>query len=318
MPRRFFNYFVAMLKTKKVCLPNFLLVGAAKAGSTAVATYLEQHPQIYMSPMKEPKFISSHFIKRPYNGPGDDFVENFTIRNLPTYQGLFRWVRRHLAIGEASVENLFYYQKAIPVIKKLLGNPKIIILLRNPVDRAFSAYKMMVRDYREKLSFEEALEREKERKEKNWEYLWFYREVGLYYEQVKAYCEAFTDVKIALYDDFHDDTIAFMQNLYRFLGVRDNFKPEVSLKFNASGRFRNIFLQLLYRASGFKGLLYKFLSLNGISDSTILSTIDSVREGDLEPIHLDPETKHKLTKYFSNDVKKLEKLIGRDLKEWLA
>ncbi|MBD3343806.1 MAG: sulfotransferase [Chitinivibrionales bacterium] len=306
-----------MPKKRRIRLPNFLVVGAAKAGSTAVATYLEEHPQIYMSPMKEPKFISSHFMKFPYNGPGDDFVENFTVRNLPTYKGLFKWVRRHRAIGEASVENLFYYEKAIPVIKKLFGDPKIIIILRNPVDRAFSAYKMMVRDGREELSFEEALEREQKRKEENWEFLWFYREVGLYYKQVKAYLESFSRVKVTLYDDFRMDTIGFMQNLYRFLRVRDNFKPEVALKFNVSGRFRNVFLQLLFRATGFKGMLYKFLSLNGISDAAILGTIDSVREGDLEPMHINPQTQSKLTGYFSNDIKKLQELIGRDLSGWM-
>jgi hypothetical protein len=71
-------------------LPNFSIVGAAKCGTTAVAEYCEQHPQIFMSNIKEPKFISSHFLDFPLRGPGDDFVEAFTIKKYEEYAHLFR------------------------------------------------------------------------------------------------------------------------------------------------------------------------------------------------------------------------------------
>ncbi|MBD3346686.1 MAG: sulfotransferase [Chitinivibrionales bacterium] len=298
-------------------LPNFLIAGAAKAGTTAIATYLEQHPQIYLSPMKEPKFFSSQFIKFPYRGPGDDFVENFTVKTMSSYQRLFRWVRREKAIGEASVENLYYYQSAIPLIKSYLGDPKIIIVLRNPVDRAFSAYKMMVRDGREVLSFEEALEAEADRMMKNWEYLWYYLQCGFYASQVQAYFQSFTNVKIVLFDDLRLNAVSCMQNIYSFLEVRESFYPKISLKVNASGRMRSALWRLIFRASGFKGMLYKFLSLSGISDSTILSVIESVREGDLEPMEMKEETRRMLQNYYREDIMKLSKIIGRDLKGWL-
>jgi hypothetical protein len=298
-------------------LPNFLIVGAAKSGTTAVSHYLEQHPEVFISPIKEPKFISSHFVEFPLQGPGDDFVENFTIKAHREYRGLFRKVEIEKAIGEASVENLYYYKKAIPVIKQLLGEVKIIIMLRNPVDRAFSAYKMMVRDGRESLSFEEALQKEEKRKERNWEYLWSYKEVGFYYEQVKAYLEAFRRVKVVLFDDFRNDTIAFMQDLYRFLGVNDSFLPRVDIRFNTSGRLKSTFYRFLFRATGFKGMLYKYLSMNGVSDTKILSVIESIRDGELEPIQFQLSTREKLTKLYKNDIEKLSALLGRDLGMWL-
>ncbi len=298
-------------------LPNFLIVGAAKAGTTSVAGYLDQHPQIYMSPIKEPKYISSHFLKFPLKGPGDDFVEAFTIKNHYDYLQLFRWARKNLAVGEASVENLYFYEQAIPVIKRTLGDVKIVVILRNPVDRAFSAYKMMLRDGREELDFEDALEEENERKKKNWEYLWYYQDVGFYHDQVQAYLDNFSQVKIALFDDLRSDGQAFMRDLYRFLGVNDHFRPKIDVKVNSSGFLKNSFYRFVFRATGFKGLLYKYLSLNGVPDNAILSVVEAIRDGELEPVHLKTETREKLQEVYRTDVGKLQTLIGRDLRAWL-
>jgi hypothetical protein len=184
------------------------------------------------------------------------------------------------------------------------------------VDRAFSAYKMLLRDSRETLSFEEALEKEEERKNANWEYIWYFRDAGLYYDQVKAYLDNFPQVKIMLFDDLMKDPIAFMQDLYRFLEVRDNFRPSIRLKANSSGVFKNSFYRLLFRATAFKGMLYKFLFLNGISDTDFLFFLESIREGELYPLHMHTDTEVKLRKFFKNDLTRLEKLIGRDLSAW--
>lgn len=298
-------------------LPDFLIAGAAKCGTTAVAEYIGQHPRVYMSPLKEPKFMSSHFMTFPYKGPGDDFVEAFTIKDFKEYKQLFRWARGRMVLGEASVESLYYHDRIIPLIKRYLGDIKIIIVLRNPVDRAFSAYKMLVRDGRETCTFEEALEKEEERKGKNWEYIWHLKDGGFYYDQVKGYLESFSDVKVMLFEDLRDHAVAFMQELYRFLGVRDNFVPKISLKLNSSGALRNGFYRLLFRATGFKGMLYKFLSLNGVSDSVLLNAIEAVRDGELEPMHLQAETRIRLARTYQKDILKLQELIGRDLSAWL-
>ncbi len=305
-------------KKHRIRLPNFLIVGAAKAGTTSIAEYLEQHPRVFMSPIKEPKFISSHFLTYPLKGPGDDFVEAFTIKTLQEYQELFRKVRRHRAIGEASVENLYYHSQAIPVIERLLGaDVRIIIVLRDPVERACSAYRMMVRDGREERSFEEGLALEEQRKAQNWEYLWFYRDVGMYYEQVKSYLDAFPNTKVVLFDDLRKNAVEFMQDLFRFLGVRDTFVPRAPIRVNVSGRFRSVFYKMLFKATWFKGMLYRFLSLNGVPDSAMLGVIDSIREGDLEPIRIGDLSKQILRQTFRGDILNLQKLIGRDLSAWL-
>ncbi len=188
-----------MKSLNNIKLPNFLIVGAAKSGTTALYHYLSQHPEIYMSPLKEPKFITSNFLKFPFQGPGDNEVEKMIVKSFDRYCDLFKGVKNEKAIGEASADNLYYYEQAIFYIKKYIGNPKIIIILRNPIERAYSAYLHLVRDERETLSFKEALAEEEKRRKQNWEFIWFYKNVGFYFNQVKAYLENFTQVKVYFY-----------------------------------------------------------------------------------------------------------------------
>jgi len=147
-------------------LPNFLIVGAAKSGTTSLYHYLKQHTEIYMSSIKEPKFITSQFLTFPFKGTGDEKVEQNIIKSFREYCNLFKDVNNDKMIGEASADNLYFFKKAINIITHYLKKPKIIIILRNPIERAFSHFNQFIRDNREYLSFEEALKEEKNRKKK--------------------------------------------------------------------------------------------------------------------------------------------------------
>jgi hypothetical protein len=144
-----------MTKHKIVRLPNFLIVGASRCGTTSLYHYLKEHPNIFMSSIKEPSFILSQFSKVPKNGIGDDRQDY--IDNFDDYCRLFERAGDRKAIGEASSHNLYHYEKAIPTIRKFLGDPKIIIAIRNPVEKAYSAYTFLVSENREYLTFEEGL-----------------------------------------------------------------------------------------------------------------------------------------------------------------
>ena len=150
-----------------VKLPNFLVVGAMKSGTTSLWRYLRQHPQIYMPKLKEPRFLaSSIFIKL-----GEEhykfhrICKSSPICTFDDYIELFRDVKEEIAIGEASPHYLYLYSKTIPTIKNYLGDVKIVIILRNPADRAFSAYKHnFLINRTETKSFEKCLELEEKRK----------------------------------------------------------------------------------------------------------------------------------------------------------
>src|SRR5918994_968558 len=208
-------------------MPNFFIVGAQKAGTTSLYHYLNQHPQIYMSPVKEP-FFFDHEI----NSKGDVVVRGFAGRrqapryaNLEEYQALFRGVGGETAIGEASP--LYIYAPGTPErIKEYVPEARSVALLRNPADRAYSAYLHALRIGVEPLAdFAQALREEEERIRNGWHYVFHYRNRGLYYEQIKRYYEVFgrESVGVWLYDDLKEDPARMVRSVFRFLGVEDTF-----------------------------------------------------------------------------------------------
>jgi hypothetical protein len=227
----------------EVYLPNFLIVGAAKSGTTSLYQYLHEHPEIFMSGNKEPQFfISSVFTNVSSDDPRYSPLLDLTITEYDEYTKLFRNAGKYKAIGEATATYLYYYQEAIPDIKKYLNDVKIIIILRNPVDRAFSSYKHLVREQYETRSFEECLELEEARKQNNWSLLNFYKDVWIYYRQVKAYIDNFKQVKICLYDHLRADSTALIKDIYRFLVVSDRFSPNLNKQYNVSYIPKSTFL----------------------------------------------------------------------------
>lgn len=300
-----------------VKLPNFLIAGAAKSGTTSLYLYLNQHPEVYMSPVKEPKFITAQFIKFPLRGIGDSRTEKGIIKTFDEYKTLFSKVKDEKAIGEASIDSLYFYEGAIPIIKKYLGDIKIIIILRNPIDRAFSQYVMFTDRLRESLSFEDALKAEEERVRNNWAFGWHYTRVGFYYNQVRSYLQNFTHVKVYLYDDLRQDTAGVVKDLYEFLGVDSSFVPDTHVKYNISGVPRNkIYHNLLTRPGRLKSTIKKICTLLLLQES-LYKLVNKLRSGNLEKIEMKPETRNYLKDVYREDILKLQALIRRDLSHWL-
>ncbi len=161
-------------------LPNFLVIGAAKSGTTALHEYLKQHPQIYMSPQKEPHFFSLEGKKVDFRGPGDKREEqlNNSVTNIEDYRKLFQGVSNEIAIGESSTSYL-NNPEAPERIRHYIPNAKLIAILRNPVARAYSSFLHMVqRGYEPLTDFAEALRDEERRIRDNWMGLWHYKQTG--------------------------------------------------------------------------------------------------------------------------------------------
>ena len=130
----------------RVKMPNFLIVGAAKSGTTSLYAYLKQHPDIFMPEWKELSFFS-----------GDEYTPLHKVKKPRYYRTVFAGAKNESAIGEASTSYL-YDQTAAAAIKAKLGNIKIIIVLRDPVSMSYSLYSHQVRKEGETAdSFEEAL-----------------------------------------------------------------------------------------------------------------------------------------------------------------
>ena len=306
-------------------LPNFILAGAIKSGTTSMYHYLKEHPQIYLPKIKEPKFFTSPaFLKK--EKLNNKFINSKAfayIHNLDDYKSLFLNVKNEIAIGEASPQYLPTYETTIPLIIKHLGNIKIILILRNPVDRAFSAYKhnKRLKPHRpllnEKLSFIDALKIEDVRiKTRDFPLMFFYRTMSMYYNQVKSYKENFSEVFICKYEELENDPLSLMKKIYAFLEVDNNFKPNVEIKYNI-GRSKNLntIQKVFFKVK--RDTRWKIMQKTGaIIGNQNLNKITTLLVKKDESIP-DEDCRKILINEFKEDIIKLEKLINKDLQNWL-
>lgn len=294
-------------------LPNFLIVGASKSGTSSIYHYLKQHPDIFLSNIqKEGRYFSQ--MSGNYNGPGDKHLDNSITRNLEDYILLFNGFTHQKAIGDISPEYLYLYEKSIPLIKQTLNEDvKIIIILRSPVDRAFSSFNHYKRDKREQLTFEEALEKEDERRTKNWIWAWQYKNSGLYYRQVKAYLDNFKNVKVLLFEDFNDDPKKTLQEICKFIEVAPDFEFDTSYKYNVSGDPKSAVLYKLETSRGLVNFVKRFVP------KKLIVKIKNNWSGEKQMIKaaMDSDTRKNLIEFFREDILKLQNLIQKDLTRWL-
>lgn len=297
-------------------LPNFLIVGTAKCGTTSIYNYLKRHPQIFLPGHKEPLFMTSAiYEKLSRKDPRYKISETHTVFSFDDYKNLFEEVKNEKVIGEASTTYLYYHETAIPNIRKYLGDVKIIISLRNPVDRAYSSYTHLVRDGAEASSFEEFLEKEEERRRENWDILNFPKHLGFYHDQVKAYIDNFSKVKVCLLDDLKKKHLETIQDLYVFLEVDQSFVPDTRTTFNPSGRTKYALLNyLLVRDTFLKSLSRPVF--NRILPYETKSKL-SLYLRKQNTIKMKPRTREFLMKLYREDILKLQDLIDRDLSHWL-
>ncbi len=294
-------------------LPNFIIIGAAKSGTTALYHYLKQHPQIYLSPIKETEFFAFEGEELNFYGPGD--LPRATITNFADYQAQFQGVTDEIAIGEASPVYI-YSSKAPERIKNYLPDVKLIAILREPVERAYSQYLMFIRDQRETLmDFAQAVKQEETRQQKGWAWGWRYLELGFYYTQLKRYFDIFErqQIKVYLYDDLRDNPLKVIEDICGFLNVDTNFSPDMSFKPNISGVPDNKLLHdFLRKPNAVKDLLKPLLPAK-LRKSMRLN----LQNSNLSKPKLEPEVKEQLSPLFRKDILQLQDLIHRDLSGWL-
>lgn len=303
----------------EILFPDFLLVGAAKSATSSLHRYLSQHPEIRMPSIKESWFFS--FLNDPpsYRSPG---VLNNVVTSLDEYVRLFKGARPEQKLGDASPSYLYTYRASIRNIRSVypaerLEDLRIIISLRDPVSRAFSQYWNFKRSDQEPLTFEEAIEENTiaQRLSDNWNIFYDYTGFSRYYEQVKAYLDAFGKdrVLVLLYDDFKKDPVGACRSIFTFLGVDASFAPDVRIRYNS-----------LAGEARLKGIIRLLKSRNPIKRSVAAVMPEVLRRSILYWTHklllkrgeMEERTREKLIHLYSDDISKLEDLIGRDLGQW--
>lgn len=264
-------------------LPNFLVIGAPRAGTTWITTMLKAHPDIYMSSVKELHFFDKHYDK-----------------SIAYYEQFFGdWVNEK-AIGEATPAYLC--SERVPLlIKKHLPDVKLIVSLRNPVDRLYSRYwnaKAKFPSNRD-LSFEDKIKRKP-----------LFIEEGFYYDHLLRYYQHFPEdrIQVLLFDDLKKNPREFVRGIYGFLGVDSTIVPPLlDQPINAASGKKMLGKSRL--------LWYLYKGLVGMKIIRLAHTLKNLNKKQLPPMKT--ETREWLVNdVYLNKNKLLEELIGRDLSHW--
>lgn len=299
-------------------LPNTLIVGAAKSGTTSLYDYLQQHPDVFMSPVKEPRYFAYAENPPAMAGPGDAASnhEAGAVYTLSDYRALFTGAADEAVVGEASPVYL-YDADAPRLIAEHCPDATLIVLLRNPVERAYSHFLHLVRSGREPLrDFEAALDAEPRRIEKGWEWSWHYRRMGGYPAQLARYRNWFSDeqMRVYLFEDLKADAAAFAQRVYRALGIDDTFAPSVGAPRRSTGYPRwQWFQNFLHTPSHPLRRAARRVLPEGVRDRVLTSA----KNANLTKPPMSRAARRRLVDAYCEDVHRLEAFLDRDLSHWL-
>jgi hypothetical protein len=314
-----------------ISLPNFFIVGAPKAGTTSLYFYLDQHPQIYMSPLKEPNYFADelridNFVEsaRPRIAREMQSLRKYLLGDMQEkrfgglvstwedYLRLFRKVAGEIAIGEATPCYLWSKTAARNIVARN-SEAKIIINLRNPIDRAFSQYLHMVTVGSTRKSFREQINANLNQTTELLGPLRPLLEFGHYYEQIKRYMNEFShaQIHISLYEDLQRDPKMLVSELFSFLGVDPHFPADTSRRY-AEPR--------VPRLPGSIHLLKEMGVWPYFKSIVPRQLVPHMRSLMLKPrlaLTMSAADRMFLIDYYRADVEKLASVLNRDIMPWL-
>jgi hypothetical protein len=296
-------------------LPNFFIIGAGRSGTTSLYHYLKQHPDVYMSPKKEPNYYFLEGVSDKLRGNGTSGWLKTCTATRDAYLAQFAGVTTEKAVGEASVGYLSN-EGAPAAIHRDVPDARLFVILRHPVERAYASYMGMRLSGREPATtFREALDREASRMAENWSF-GGYRRDGLYCRQLNRYYSLFDreQMRIFLFEDFKSDPAAVVQDILATLEVDTSFVPDTSVRHNPTGSIRNPLARFVWRHSlpvrtGLRNYLPAALRDWAFPFFT--------KSGLVKP-PMPEEIRHELLEFYRPDIEKLQDLIDRDLSYWLV
>jgi Sulfotransferase family len=290
-------------------LPTFIVIGAAKAGTTALYWYLAEHPQIHMSPVKETNFFAYGIDGKGQPLFGDPELHYFPIKTLAEYEELFSQAGGAKAVGEVSPMYLECPQSAERIHRAVAG-AKIICFLRQPVDRAYSDYLMYLRQ--RKLDFDPGRDLRADSRWARPDSHWM--EIGKYYEPLARYYQRFSpeQIRIFLFDDLKRDALNVVQEVYRFVGVDSAFEPDLETPHNVGGIPASKLMESALTSRKLRRLMEPWIPKRAANWVRRLRTRNM-----RQPPSLPAALRAELTGYFREDIARTSKLIGRSLDHWL-
>jgi hypothetical protein len=314
-----------------VRLPNFFIVGAPKAGTTSLYSYLEQHAQVYMSPIKELHYFAFEYRLENFSKEerpriardmrsleeylrGDMREKRFgaLVASWDDYLRVFRNVSDEIAIGEATPCYL-WSESAARNIATRIPHARIIINLRNPVDRAYSHYLHMLTAGSTRRSFREQICANLRCEKKQIGSLWPFLEFGRYHEQIKRYFNEFprSQIHISFYEALQREPGLLVSDLFAFLGVDRNFTADVSHRHNEPR------IPKLAGAAYYLKGSHVWPYLRSLAPRPLSPRVRSLLLRSRASLAMEPADRVFLTEYYRDDNLKLAALLNCDLSSWL-
>ena len=267
-----------------------------------------------MSPLKETNFFIFDGGRPDFAGPRGEILNRDIVYKLNDYKALFKNVKDEKAIGEASPRYICSPGTAYR-IRSRLPQCKLVAILRNPVDRAFSSFSMYKRDGFEPCeTFEEAIADEPRRIAERWAFA-IHVQRGFYAHQLEEYFNVFPreQIRVYLYDDLLQHPIELLKNICRFIGVDDKYVPDVSKKHNVSGMIENPVLRFLWTKT------HSVRSALPIMPKKLRQSVSQFFiSRSMVKLELAEQTWCQLLDLYKEDILKLQHLIQRDLSMWYS
>lgn len=279
--------------------PDFFIVGTPKSGTTSLFNYLEEHPEVFVPMVKEPHYFSQPEVANTY-------YKTTLIDTLQEYLHLYKEAGKFKAIGDLSSSYLFHGQSALR-IREFNPEAKIIIILRNPAERAVSHYLMDLHLDLIQKPLQEVLSHPEE----NTQFYEQYVELGMYSRQVENYLKTFGahQVLLLLSDELFLQTEKTIARIFEFLGVDATFKPDFSKKYNQFKEPRFKFVGRIKNAPWLQGIFT--LLPGGIRRWAAKAAFDTNKK---KPSF--EQESLMLNKIFLKDIERTEAVVGKDLKSW--
>jgi hypothetical protein len=290
-------------------LPNFIVIGAAKSGTTSLYWYLNEHPDVFMTPMKETNFFAYGLDEQGQLLYGDPDVHRFPIKSLAEYEVQFAGAGAARAVGEASPIYLECPQAA-DRIRRTIPMARIVCSIRHPVDRAYSDYQMYLRRRGRRLNPVRDLTRDAPWARPGSRWLG----IGRYYEHLSRYYDAFpaSQIKVLLFDDLRKNALSVAQSVYQFLDVDPGFVPDLSTPHAVGGAPANQLLENALTNRTIASVAKRWLPVG------VAHWVRRVRARNMEKTPpLPAELRKELTLVLRDQIQKTSTLIGRNLDHWL-
>ncbi len=298
--------------------PTFLIAGAARAGTTSLAEGLRTHSRVFVTQPKEPHYFALHGAPADFRGPGDaDTVNRVAVTDREEYLRLYPQEHDFLALGDGSVSTLYYADRAAPQIVSMNPEMRMVVILRDPVDRAYSSFQYLkTRGFEPQEHFLDAVADEDRRKAENWHHLWHYVSMSHYATDLATLQDALGRDRVGVwfYDDLQEDYAATLRSVQDFLSLPADSLQDLDVpRVNVSGTPRLRWLQkAIQKATGNERLR------RTVKGMTSYRFRERIRRSGLRPAAATAAERSELAPRFTADLVALRSRVDGPVPSWLS